>query len=151
MPARLATPTSGTSGSRLLHSVRIRDRGQVEITVRHRDHLIRCIVVGTVLVQRLRVLRRAAAARRRPAVVQRLTTTTQHPKYRFTCTVCKNVCGRKQKHVSGCPSCVDHDIRPEEGQVKSTGVCLDCAEKWKRANRGKEICVTCNREIVSGA
>ena len=146
MPARLAPPSS-----RLLHSVRIRDRGEVEITVRHRDHLVRCIVVGTVLVQRLRVLRRRrVVAVRRPTAAQRLPTVTQIPKYRFTCTVCKNVCGTKQKHVSGCPSCVDHDVRPEGGQVRSTGVCVDCSEKWKYTNRGKEICVTCNREIVSG-
>ena len=146
MPARLASPSSS---NRLLHSVRIGHRGEVEITVRHRNHLVRCIVVGTVLVQRLRVVRRATA-RRPTAAAQRLPATTQHTKYRFTCTVCKNVCGTKQKHVSGCPSCVDHDVRPEGSQVRSTGVCVDCAEKWKYTNRGKEICVTCNREIVSG-
>lgn len=150
MPSRLSTRIS--TGHRIIvHSPllhRVRTRGnEIEITVRHRNQLVRCVVVGTVLIQRLRV--RESSSPRRVVRAKRSTSEDQpRVRYRFTCTVCKNVCGTKHKHASNCPSCKDHDVPPVNGEVKSTGVCTACAEKWRHANRGKEICVTCNREIV---
>jgi len=150
MPSRLSSLTTTgrriTVHSPLLH--RVRSRGnEIEITVRHRNQLLRCIVVGTVLVQRLQLLRNQSPSRR--ARAKRSTSEDKpHVRYRFTCTVCKNVRGTKHKHVSNCPSCKDHDVPPVSGEVKSTGVCTACADKWCHANQGKEICVTCNRELV---
>ena len=151
MPSRLSTRMPSVHRmivhSPLIHRVRTRGN-EIEITVRHRNQLVRCVVVGTVLVQRLRLLRNEPSPRRVVRAKRSTSEDQRSVRYRFTCTVCKNVCGTKHKHTSHCPSCKDHDVPPVNGEVKSTGVCTACAEKWRHANHGKEICVTCNRELV---
>ena len=137
MPARLAA------------RVMVQRRGrEVEIQFQHRNQMVRCIVVGTVLVQHLQIIQSRRTTRNTRMLTRRLVRPAKKVNYRFTCTVCRNVCATKEKHLSACPSCVNHDVPPSTGKVRSTGVCVACADKWRRANNGKEICVTCNRELV---
>ena len=81
--------------------------------------------------------------------VRCLGTSRPRPSYRFKCIVCYEECGRDQRHDSGCPSCTVHDTRPVAGEVLARGVCKTCAGIWKKKNNGDEVCVTCNRRVVS--
>ena len=124
-----------------------------EVVVQVGNEMIRCVfdVSGRVVVQRLRYTREARRQVVNRQIVNRVggERRERRARYRFNCIVCKNTCGTKQKHNSGCPDCVDHDVRPTPlGEVRATGVCVDCAAKWRETNEGKEVCVTCNREVA---
>ncbi len=111
------------------------------------NEMVRCVldVRGHVVVERLRYTVRRQVGNRQ--VVNRVDG-ERRARYRFNCIVCNNTCSTKQKHYSGCPDCVDHDVRPTLGKVRATGVCVECAAKWCETNEGKEVCVTCNREVA---